>query len=647
MKNRKQESTTLKRVTICLCATHIRFSLVIVALSFFISDLKAQNNTSGNTHKTYKISVGRSSNIFSVYDKTVVELNGMERVTVDSSYKLHSFKTELKTGDIYRLKIISSINPAVFYTYPFEANKTEIIDTVRDYDIIQSLVLTHNRIFYKLKIIGLEFGDILRLKDDYGVTNGTSFNTTIRKGGIQGDPLNIYQITGPRPCKIFPLGFIMPAKPELDYEIICDCSKQEVAIPAPKEKYDLVTRNTDNTILNTYVESGEPVIGGDGADEGRYVAFVMYGKDIDSSSGNYKQIFWRDRKLGITKLVSKSNTGAEGKGNSAAPSISSGGRYVVFESYASNLIEDDVNSTRDVFLWDSETGRIRLLSMTPEWKTGNAESYEPVISGDGSTVVFTSGATDIVKLEAVYATPNVFLYSILAGQITLLTKDYETGKAAGGSAPSISEDGSKVAFWSNSSKIVSNDMNNLWDIFLWNKNDGKLKRISITANGGERLQGDESASRIVWPNISGNGEFIVFSTTSPNIVTDDTNGKQDIFLFNTVSGTIKRINKPENGNEPDGDSPVTQGERIGISYDGTWITYNTTATNLGVPKGNIVVQNTKTGKINPITSLTIGSTGRPMITRYGNFIVAGSNEKFDTRFFSSGIFAIYTDINKD
>ncbi len=89
-------------------------------------------------------------------------------------------------------------------------------------------------------------------------------------------------------------------------------------------------------------------------------------------------------------------------------------------------------------------------------------------------------------------------------------------------------------------------------------------------------------------------------------------------------------------------SPAGQGERIGISYDGTWITYNTNASNLGVPKGNIVKQNTETGEIIPVTKITNGSTARPMISREGNFVIAGCSEKYDKRFSSSGIFVIYT-----
>ena len=94
--------------------------------------------------------------------------------------------------------------------------------------------------------------------------------------------------------------------------------------------------------------------------------------------------------------------------------------------------------------------------------------------------------------------------------------------------------------------------------------------------------------------------------------------------------------------EGDGDSPVGQGERIGISYDGTWISYNTNAANMGVPKGNIVKQNTLTGEIIPVTSLTIGSTARPMISTEGRYVIAGCSEAYDKRFGTSGIFVFFT-----
>jgi Tol biopolymer transport system component len=345
--------------------------------------------------------------------------------------------------------------------------------------------------------------------------------------------------------------------------------------------------------------------------------------------------------------VSKNAAGVEGNGNSAAPSISADGRYVVFETAATNLATGDINTyLRDVFLWDQQTGKLELISKTVGGQTGNGESYEPVISGDGNSIAYTSNASDIVKLEPVFNTPNVYVYDVRSGNTIFITKDYETGKAAGGYAPAISDDGNKIAFCAYTNRLDRNDKNNLWDIFLWQKGATVLKRISVPGMGAERDQGDESSSRVVWPSISGDGSSIVFATTSTTLTAGDRNGMQDIFLYNTITNSIKRVSQMNNSIEGDGDSPIGQGERIGISYDGKWITYNTNATNFGLPKGNIVVQNTETGKIIPVTSTVSGSTARPMLSRNGYYVVAGCSEKYDRRFSSSGLFAIYVNINQ-
>ncbi|MBP6431126.1 MAG: PD40 domain-containing protein [Ferruginibacter sp.] len=404
--------------------------------------------------------------------------------------------------------------------------------------------------------------------------------------------------------------------------------------------YDLVSRSTDNKILNTYYESFNPVIGGSGEDEGRYVAFGAYGKGMDGSSGNYRQIFWRDKKTGETKLISKSAIGEEANQNCQMAAISSDGKSVAFESYATNLANNDNNGARDIFLWQQASGKVTLISKAQTGGTANSESMSPTISGNGNTIAYCSNATDIVKNPE--GGVNIYVQDILSSSTTLISRDYENGKAVGGNVPSISDDGTKVAFCSFSYRLTQNDNNNLWDIFLWQKGVTNLKRISLTSAGGERNQGAESSSRVVSPAISGDGNFIAYATTATNMVDEDNNGMQDVFLYNTATSNVKRISTTNNNTDSNGDSPIGQGEKIGISYNGTWITYNTTASNLGVPKGNIVMQNTQTGKIIPITNITSGSTSRPMISTYGGYIIAGCSEKYDSRFSSSGIFTFHT-----
>lgn len=402
--------------------------------------------------------------------------------------------------------------------------------------------------------------------------------------------------------------------------------------------YDLVSRSTDNKILNTYYESFTPVTGGMGEDEGRYVAFGAYGKGMDGSTGSYRQIFLRDRKNGTTKLISKTAAGAEANGNCHVPAISADGKSVAFESYATNLSANDNNGARDIYLWQESTGVVTLISKSMSGAAANSESMEPTISGDGSVIAFSSNAADISPLSK--GGVNVFVHYVTAGTSELVSKDFETGKAAGGYVPSISDDGNKIAFCAYSNRLTQNDKNNLWDIFIWERSSPVLKRISMTATGSERNQGTESSSRVVAPSLSGDGKLVVFATTASNMVPGDMNEMQDIFICTTTGGNVRRMSRSVSG-DSNGDSPISQGEKIGVSYDGKWITYNTNADNLGVLKGNIVIQNTQTGNIYPVTNISGGSTGRPMISRNGSYVVAGCSEKYDKRFASSGVFLFF------
>ena len=403
---------------------------------------------------------------------------------------------------------------------------------------------------------------------------------------------------------------------------------------------ELASRSTDNKVFNTFYETVSPVVGGRGNEEGRYVAFVSYGVGIDGSTGKFRQIFLRDMKTGETKMISRTASGEEGNGNSFAPVISADGKSVAFESYANNFSPADKNNgLRDVYIWRANAG-VRLVSRGAGGG-GNADSFEPAISGDGSVIAFSSYASNLAPGVEGVSTVNVYVVDAF-GPAQLISRDYKTKKAVGGSAPSISEAGNKVVFSSFAYTLVENDKNNLWDIFLWQRGMPQLKKISLTAGGADRDQGTESASRIVNASISGDGRSVVYSTTATNMVPGDNNKLQDIFICHADGSGVQRLSVGAGNQEADGDSPVEQGGKIGISYDGTWVTYNTAATNLGVAKGNIILQNTRTGKIIPVTNSIYNTTGRPMVSRTGAYVVAGCSEKLDTRFVSSGIFEFFT-----
>ncbi|MEZ5344419.1 MAG: hypothetical protein R2681_02590 [Pyrinomonadaceae bacterium] len=404
---------------------------------------------------------------------------------------------------------------------------------------------------------------------------------------------------------------------------------------------DLLTRSEDNKYFGTFYDSNSAVIGGIGEDEGRYVAFVSSAAGLGGATGKYRQIIWRDRKTGDTRIASFASESGEGNHNSFAPAISADGRSVAFESYATNLVPIDSNKSRDVFVWNADAGTVTAVSENRGIEA-NADSFEPSISADGNLIVFSSSAGNLTPGVEGTSTVNVYLRDMSTGAVTLISKNEATGKGGGGSNPSISEDGRRIAFY-NYFPLTKEDKNSLWDIYVWESGSGKLKRVSKTAFGGEKDQGEESASRVVAPAISGNGKYVAFATTASNMVPGDTNKIQDVFVAEIDTGSLVRSSESGTGDQGDGDSPIGQGEKVAISYDGSWIAFSSKSTNLG---GNILLKNIFTGELRAISKETGLTVGQPGISRNGSYVIFGSNKRLDSRFETTGIFGFATGVKR-
>jgi len=198
---------------------------------------------------------------------------------------------------------------------------------------------------------------------------------------------------------------------------------------------------------------------------------------------------------------------------------------------------------------------------------------------------------------------------------------------------------------------VAGDTNGLWDIFVHDHGSATTTRVSLTSTGGERNQGTESASRLVSPAISGDGRWVAYATTASNVVAGDTNATQDVFVVDTQTGAVIRASVAGNGAQADADAPSGQGQRLALSYDGTWVAFSSTAGNLGVATtttgiGNVFMHNRSTGETRALTNNTGsgGITGPVGLSRSAAYAVFGSSERPDSRFASSGWFARFTGV---
>src|SRR5262245_421373 len=183
--------------------------------------------------------------------------------------------------------------------------------------------------------------------------------------------------------------------------------------------------------------------------------------------------------------VSVSTTGQQGNGASFGVSISGDGRLVVFQSRASNLVPDDTNDTTDVFVHDRQSGQIEMVSVSTDGVQGARFSFAPAISADGRFVVFGSYASNLVPNDT-NNSGDVFVRDLENRTTTRVSVDSQGNEVESGSVetywmPAISADGRFVAFESDAEKLVPNDTNNGIDVFVHDRLTRTTSRASVNS----------------------------------------------------------------------------------------------------------------------------------------------------------------------
>ena len=201
--------------------------------------------------------------------------------------------------------------------------------------------------------------------------------------------------------------------------------------------------------------------------DGRYVAFWSFASNLVPGDTNATyDVFVHDRVTGATERASVGSAGAQGNSGSYDPSISAGGRCAPVMAYASYLVPGDTNATRDVFVHDRVTGTTERVSVDSAGAQGNNSSDWPSISADGRYVAFDSWASNLVPGDA-NATDDIFVRDRVTGVTERVSVDSAGAEGnTGGDRPSISADGRYVSFHSVASNLVPEDTNATWDIFV-------------------------------------------------------------------------------------------------------------------------------------------------------------------------------------
>ncbi len=234
-----------------------------------------------------------------------------------------------------------------------------------------------------------------------------------------------------------------------------------------------------------------------------------------------------------TIRVSVPNDGGQATGSSGFPAISADGRWITYQSGAPNLVDGDTNATSDVFLYDRDTGTTRRVSVRSDGGQASNGSGDPAISGDGRWIAYNSFAPNLVDGDT-NATDDVFLYDRDTGATRRVSVRSDGGQASAYSGfPAISADGRWIAFHSTAPNLVDGDTNGSADVFLYDRDTGSTRRISVRSDGGQANGSSTYAS------MSTDGRLITYSSNAANLVDGDTNNQDDLFVFDRDTGTTR------------------------------------------------------------------------------------------------------------
>ena len=283
--------------------------------------------------------------------------------------------------------------------------------------------------------------------------------------------------------------------------------------------------------------------------DGRYVAFNS-GADnlVPGDTNRAGDVFVRDRVKGTTRRVSVASGGTQGDEDSGSPAISADGRVVAFASSATNLVRGDTNESADIFVHNVATRDTRRVSMASNEDQGDSNSFGPAVSADGRYVAFDSIASNLVPSDTNHDF-DVFVRDRLTGSTRRVSISSKERQASGfsGESLAISPEGRFVAFSSNASNLVGGDTNGDSNVFLRDRRKGTTQLISMT------LDGTPMRGYSYMPTISSRGRFVAFISTA-FYAPGSPSGTYQVFVRDLREGTTRELSVNISGGPASGSS---------------------------------------------------------------------------------------------
>lgn len=365
--------------------------------------------------------------------------------------------------------------------------------------------------------------------------------------------------------------------------------------------------------------------------DGRYVAFDSYARKLVPGDRNFfSDIFVRDMKTGKVTWASVTESGGSPNGGSDFASISANGRYVAFDSEASDLTSYDRNGYRDIFIRDLETQTTKRV-LGYAGREPNNFSMNPQISADGRFVAFESFATNFARRVGSIRSKqlNVFIHDNLTGKTSLVSTMYGTSIEPSGSSfsASISGDGGYVSFVSSSEDIVQGDSNAADDVFVHDAEKKRTDLVSVSSGGAQANQDSLEHS------ISLDGRYVSFASYADNLVENDSNLTKDVFRRDLVNRETELASLNDAGEQAickEQSYYCLFNMKNSINADGRYIAFHSTAVNLVPGDGNdqydVFVRDFEKGTTKRVSTSSEGVEGNgpstdPSVSADGSHVV--------------------------
>jgi Tol biopolymer transport system component len=344
--------------------------------------------------------------------------------------------------------------------------------------------------------------------------------------------------------------------------------------------------------ISTATDLGE--LAGDSGDtslsaNGQIIGFASTASGFmpGDANGAVRDVFTFNVSTGERRLISAAPGGADGP--SSAPVLSADGTRVAFVSRATNLVPGDGNGVADIFVTD-QNGAVARVSVAADGGDANGPSSNPDLSADGRFVVFESGASNLVPGDT-NGVPDVFVRDLQVGRTALVSSGRGGAPADGASGtPAISAGGAFVSFASRATNLVAGDRNGVADVFVRDLVLAKTSRVSVDSRGrAQNAAVADPFSQV--SDVSRDGRYVVFDSDATNLVHADANQHTDVFLrdrrrHTTVLVSASSLNVQGNN---DSFSPL-------ISADGRIVAFQSLASNMAPgdgPREDVFVRDLK------------------------------------------------------